>query len=180
MRFPEIFRFAAPDRKVRLCRISVLLVVVFWLVSSTATSTAQNFVFSGGGGAVGLSITTAVAGSEPTDDTDASTQLSWDADYGITAKITVMTIAPGQSFNLFMELNITSSGTGTIGTEVGEIQLTDGMAETDILRDIPSTSPGRIGSASITYRANASAAMGNDNDEGGADLHTITYTLTAQ
>ena len=160
-------------------RHCVLHVFLAWIAIGPAGALAQVFVFSGGGGAINLSIDTATTGSQPDAATDNFTELSWDADYGVTSKISVTTTCPSQNFSLFVELSVTTYGSGSVGTEQGEIALINGMLDTDMLRDIPLSSPGRIGSGTLTYRAVATASDGNSN-ENGDDIHTVTYTLTAQ
>ncbi len=160
-------------------RWCVLPVIFTLIVIGPAIANAQTFLFSGGGGTINLQIETATAGSEPNSATDNFTELSWDADYGVTSKVTVTTTCPSQNFSLFVELTVTTYGTGSVGTEQGEIELINGMLDTDMLRDIPLLSPGRVGSGTLTYRAVATVSDGNSN-ENGDDVHTVTYTLTAQ
>jgi hypothetical protein len=74
---------------------------------------------------------------------------------------------------------VTSWGSGTVGTEQGEKVLTDGMADADLFTGIPTTSPGREGIATLTYRATATAAQGT-SAEHGDDNHTVTFTVLAQ
>lgn len=135
--------------------------------------------FSAGGPSLTLTVNSATAGSDPDDVTDATTELTWDADFGQTAKITVSTLCPGQSFSLFVELDVNSWASGTQGTEQPEITLSDGMLDTDIFRDIPPTIPERRGSGTLTYRASATAAQGN-GAEVGDDFHTVIFTALAQ
>lgn len=134
----------------------------------------QSLSFTAGGGAKSLTISSAFAGNQPDQATDNTSELSWDASgIGSTAKITVDTSAPGQSFSLYVQLALT---TGT-GTEQVERELTDGMADADILRDIPVGAPS--GTGTLTYRAVATAAQGTSADNG-SDMHSITYTILAQ
>lgn len=162
----------------RLLRWAFVIVVHF---ASTTLSPAyaQSLIFSSGGGPVSLTVNSAVAGSEPIDVSDNSTEITWDGDFGVPGKITVSTSCPSQAFQLYVLLTITSWGSGTLGTAQPEIQLTDGMLDTDIFRDIPTTAPGRQGVGTLTYRAAASVADGN-SAENGDDLHTVTFTLLAQ
>ena len=156
-------------------RLCVLLIFLF-LVFPSATY-GQSFGFSAGGGSVPLTLTTATAGAEPNSASDTSTQVTWDADFGVTSKITVSTICIDQDYSLTVELLIISSGSG--GNELGPIVLIDGMAETDLLTNIPFTSPARVGTGTLTYVASATVADGNSSDNGD-DIHTVTLTLTAQ
>ncbi|MBO6574829.1 MAG: hypothetical protein JJ896_05405 [Rhodothermales bacterium] len=155
------------------------LLLLIGLMTVSVEASAQTVSFTAGGGALNLSITTATTGSDPTDATDNSTELSWDSQGSATSKITVSTTCPGQSFGLYVELTVTSWGSGTSGTEQGEIQLTDGMLDTDLFRDIPTTSPGGQGSGTLTYRASATTSQGASVDEGD-DVHTILLTIAAQ
>jgi hypothetical protein len=135
---------------------------------------AQSLSFLSGGGAKTLTITSAVAGSEPDEVIDDLTELTWDANgIGATAKITVDTSVPSQAFSLFVALDLTSGS----GTEQAERELSDGMSDADLLRDIPTGSPTGVGT--LTYRASATASQGNSSDNG-SDVHTITYTILAQ
>ena len=158
-------------------RITLVFWMIFFLLPYSAVS--QGFLFSNGGGTVSLTIDSATAGFEPDNESDNFTELSWDADYGVTSKITVTTSCPSQNFSLFAELNITTFGSGSVGSEQGEIELIDGMFDTDMVLNIPPSQPGRVGSGTITYRASAGVADGNSTEHGD-DLHTVTFTLTAQ
>ena len=134
----------------------------------------QSLSFLSGGGPKTLTINSATAGAQPDQVTDDASELSWDVTgIGATAKITVDTSAPGQSFSLFVSLDLTS---GT-GTEQAERALVDGMSEADLLRDIPTGTP--EGTGILTYRAAATVAQGTTADSG-SDVHSITYTITAQ
>jgi hypothetical protein len=156
-----------------------LATALAWGIGLPNSADAQSLTFSSGGGPLTLTVSSATAGSNPTDASDATTDITWDGDFGVTAKITVATVCPSQAFGLYVTLAVTSWGSGTSGTEQSEIQLTDGMADADIFRDIPTTSPGRQGVATLTYRGSATAAQGNSADNGD-DVHTVTYTILAQ
>lgn len=140
---------------------------------------AQELRFNSGGGPISLTIESAVAGSEPLDATDNSTEIYWDANFGVPAKLTVTTIAPGQNFNLYLLLSIPDQGLAAQGVVQPEIQLIDGMLDTDILTAIPSTLPGRQGFGILEYRATATVADGNSTEHGD-DSHIVTFTLLAQ
>jgi len=160
-----------------LGRPAVLAVMLVLQLSSSAS--AQQLMFSSGGGPLLLTISSAVAGSQPAGISDSSTELFWDADFGVTSKMTVSTSVLNQSFRLFITLTVTSWANGTAGTPQPEIELTDGMLDTDILRDIPPASPQRQGFGTLTYRASSLVSDGNST-ENGDDLHTITFTIVAQ
>ncbi len=140
---------------------------------------AQELRFNSGGGPITLTIESAVAGSEPLDATDKSTEIYWDTNFGVPAKLTVTTIAPGQNFDLFLLLSVPDQGLAGQGFVQPEIQLTDGMFDTDILTAIPSTLPGRQGFGILEYRATATVADGNSTEHGD-DSHIVTFTLLAQ
>lgn len=172
-----------PQNHSRLARASsqffaVLACVLCCLITPLAAS-AQSLTFSSGGGPLSLTVTSATAGSEPDDVSDATTELTWNGDSGVTGKITVSTVCPSQSFSLYVTLSVTSWGSGTTGTEQSEVQLTDGMSDADLFRDIPTSAPGREGVATLTYRASSTVAQGNSADNGD-DVHTVTYTIVAQ
>jgi len=86
--------------------------------------------------------------------------------------MTVVTSAPGQSFSLFVTLDVTRGS----AVSQGEIELLDGMLDSDILTQILLN---ERGAANLTYRAAATVGQGSSMDEGD-DVHTITYTILAQ
>jgi hypothetical protein len=155
------------------------LVPILALLFAALPARGQSLSFTGGGGPLTLTISSATAGSQPNQVTDNASELTWDAEGAGTAKITVSTSCPGQSFGLYVTLTVTSWGSGTTGTEQSEITLSDGMLDTDLFRDIPTTLPGRQGTGTLTYRATATVAQGNSSDNGD-DYHTVTYSITAQ
>jgi hypothetical protein len=140
---------------------------------------AQQLMFSSGGGPLTLSITSATAGSQPVGVSDNSTEIFWDADFGVTSKMTISTSVISQSFRLYILLTVTSWASGTAGTPQPEIELIDSMLDTDILRDIPPATPQRTGFGTLRYRASSLVSDGN-SAENGDDLHTITFTIVAQ
>lgn len=127
------------------------------------------------GGALTLRIDAAVPGGELLPVTDSSTELSWSGGGGGTSKITVETFCPGQSFALYVGAQVTSGQ----GIEEPEVALVDGMLPADLIRNIPRTGGSRQGTATLTYRAVATVADGSSSSVGD-DLHTLTYTITAQ
>ena len=92
---------------------STLLIALTLLIPAAAQG--QSLVFSSGGGSLNLSITSATPGGEPAEVTDDSTEITWDSEGAGTAKITVSTSCPGQSFGLYLDLTVTSWGAGTTG-----------------------------------------------------------------
>ena len=161
--------------------LSTLPIAVFLLIGllTAPNCKAQEFRFNSGGGTIALMVQSASAGSEPTDATDSSTEIYWDANFGLATKITVSTIAPGQSFRLYLRLSVPSQGAGGQGIMQPEIQLLDGMFDMDLFTDIPSTLPGRQGFGTLIYRAAATVAEGNSNEHLD-DVHLVTFTLLAQ
>ena len=152
------------------------------LVASLLTPLAtlgQEFRFNAGGGPITLQVQSATAGSEPVDATDSSTEIYWDANFGVPAKIMVATLSPGQSFRLYLQLNVPSQSPAGQGITQPEIQLIDGMLDTDLFTDIPFSLPGRQGFGTLQYRAAAIVAEGNSNEHLD-DAHIVTFTLLAQ
>ncbi|MEK6650007.1 MAG: hypothetical protein AABY75_03465, partial [Bacteroidota bacterium] len=125
------------------------------------------------GGNQTMTITTAVAGAQPTAVINTAVQLRIRRQAAVS-KVTAQTSCPGQSFNLAVV--VTSSPIGTIAPSV---DLTDGMLAADILTSIPSTGPASPKTVLLRYTASATFAQGNTT-EMGSDVHTITYTIIAQ
>ena len=162
----------------RLSGLTYLFPLLLLCLIAPATK-AQEFRFEAGGGPITLNIQSAIAGQEPTDVSDNSTQIYWDANFGITSKITVSTLSIGQSFRLYVRLSVPSQGLGGQGVMQPEIELIHGMTEMDLFTDIPSTLPGRQGFGTLIYRAAATVAEGNSNEHSD-DVHIVTYTFLAQ
>ena len=151
-------------------RLGLLPMVLILILAESVRGQTLSFAF--GGGSTTLTISTAAAGSEPNDASDNASGLTWDGQ-GILSKITTVTSAPGQSFSLFVTLDVTSGS----GTSLGEVELTDSMLDSDLLTGIPIASP--TGSGTLTYRARSAVSQGGSAEEGD-DVHTITYTIVAQ
>jgi len=162
-----------------ILRSTALALIALLSLLWTTQSQAQEFRYNSGGGPITLSIQTATAGSEPNDATDNATEIYWDANFGAPSKITVSTIAPGQSFDLYLLLSVPSQGGGGQGVAQPEVQLIDGMLDADLFTDIPSTLPGRQGFGTLEYRAAATVADGNSTMHGD-DVHIVTLTVLAQ
>ena len=154
----------------------ILAVACCFLAHTTA---AQDFRFISGGGPIILQVESASAGAEPVDATDSSTQILWDANFGVPAKIAVSTIAPGQSFHLYLRLSVSDQSPAGQGVTHPEVELFDGMLDMDLFTDIPSTLPGRQGFGTLMYRASATVADGNSNEHQD-DAHIVLFTLLAQ
>jgi len=157
----------------------IVIEVVFAFAFPSSKAHAQELGFNSGGGPISLTVLSAAAGAEPQDAIDSSTEIYWDANFGVPAKLTVNTISFSQSFDLYVLLNVPIQGLGGQGVVQPEIQLFDGMLDTDILTDIPSTLPGRQGFGTLRYRAAATVADGNSTEHGD-DSHIVTFTLLAQ
>jgi len=163
--------------RIALNAIALLVAVASTLSYSSAH--AQELSFNSGGGPISLTVLSAAAGAEPQDAIDNSTEISWDANFGVPAKLTVTTITFSQSFDLYVLLSVPSQGAGGQGVAQPEVQLFDGMPDMDLLTDIPSTLPGRQGYGTLRYRAAATVADGNSTEHGD-DSHIVTFTLLAQ
>lgn len=110
------------------------------------------------------------AGQQPEPSSHKNTHLHWYKP-NRQSKITVSTFCMGQLFTLQAEANNVKKG-----VSVGAVLLRDGMAATDFIVNIP---PQENGHAKITYVASATLDQGN-SVESGADVHTVTFTLTEQ
>lgn len=158
--------------------LALVLAMMVQLPTAQRTG-AQELRFNSGGGPITLDIQSASAGSEPVDATDNSTEIYWDANFGAPSKMTVSTLAPGQNFNLYLLLSVPDQGAAAQGVVQPEVQLIDGMLDTDLMTGIPSTLPGRQGFGILEYRASATVSDGTST-ELGDDSHTVTITLLAQ
>ena len=89
--------------------------------------------------------------------------------------VSVSTSAPDPRFSLQVE-----AADATYGTPTGRVRLRDGMAPTDLLRDIDPC-PGRAADAACeeeaTLRYRMTAAVG---DGPGSDRHVVRFTVRAQ
>ncbi len=120
------------------------------------------------GGNPTLSVTTAVAGSDPTPVVSTSNTVRYSAQAKI-AKITVKTTCTNQKFTL----TVIATGV-TRGVAAPAVTLLNGMAATDFITSIP-TGWGGTSSPTLQYTAQPTFAQGT-----GTDTHTVTYTLVAQ
>lgn len=160
-------------------KLHMMAVILLMAVFMAPSGSAQELRFDSGVGGITLNIQSATAGSEPVDAIDNSTQIYWDANFGVPAKMTVSTIAPGQNFKLFLLLSVPSQGSAGQGVVQPEVELIDGMMDTDLMTGIPSTLPGRQGIGILQYRARATVSDGTST-ELGDDSHIVTITLLAQ
>jgi hypothetical protein len=124
-----------------------------------------------GGGNQTLTINTGIAGGQLVDVVNTNCTLTYSAGNRIR-KITVRTTCPGQSFNLsVVATNVTR------GTAQAAVTLTNGMASTDFIRDIPRNT--NNATCRLNYTASATFAQGN-SAEFGNDTHTVLYTIVTQ
>lgn len=124
------------------------------------------------GGNQTITITTAVAGAEPTSVMNTSCTLSYQKQ-SVLSKISVSTSCPGQRFGL----NVLATSV-TNGTAAPSVTLSNGNPATDLITSIPKTGP-KTGTCTLQFRASATFAQGNSTDLG-PDVHNITYTILAQ
>lgn len=123
-------------------------------------------------GSIDLTVSTAIAGSEPDTDTDQSAQLQWDnwPNSATTKKITVQTNLASPNFALsVLAVNITASD----GTAAGEVTVS--TTPSDLINSIPAKDSPDNATCDLRYKATALAAEGT-----GVDIHTITYTIMDQ
>lgn len=125
------------------------------------------------GGNVTLTVSTGTPGGDPLPVSISTTTLRWSQERVIT-KITVSTVCPGQKFTL----RTVATGIGGGGNAAPEVTLQNGMLATDFVTDIPARRPNN-GSCTVRYTASATFEQGNSSDLGD-DVHTVTYTITAQ
>ena len=151
-------------------RTSRFLICAAMLLVGASVGHAQ---ISVQGGNQVLTISTALPGSEPIAVTNTSAQIRYSRQTYIT-KVTVYTTCPGQHFNLTVVA--VSPGDGVAAPTV---TLQDGLPAADFITDIPAKPPGGNKTATLQYTASSTFAQGN-SAELGDDVHTVTYTLTAQ
>lgn len=125
------------------------------------------------GGNQTLSITTAMPGSEPLPVVNTNGSLRYRRQAAI-AKITVRTICFPQHY----ALKVVAAGVSR-GVAAPEVTLTNGMLDTDFITNIPAFGF-NFANATLQYTASATFAQGNSLDNGGDDVHTVTYTILAQ
>ncbi len=115
------------------------------------------------GGNVSMTINSATAGSNPNAVSDAITSIDWTTNEDLR-KVTVET-------NLLAPVyDLTVQATGVVGgTSPGVVALST-IGALDFITGISAG----LGSATLSYGASALAADGT-----GQDVHTVTYTITA-
>ena len=159
--------------KASLCVTVLLLLLItantIWAAATdnhtvTVTVSAINELAIVGGN-VTLTINTATAGSNPDNQTDATTSdLLWTTNEA-SKKITILSniLAASANFTLTAEATGISGGTATAAQ-------TPTTTAADFITGVATT----IGTCDLSYVGSATAAEGT-----GSDAHTITYTLTA-
>jgi hypothetical protein len=127
------------------------------------------------GGPVQLTARSAPAGVDPTPAEDTSSRLWYRLRSTQTLKVTVSTSCPAQQFPLSVQARNVERGTAQ-----GAVPLRDGMAPTDLVRDI--TLPSFFclflrctAEADLRYRSTIQAEDGT-----GTDTHIVQYTILAQ
>ncbi|MBI4417739.1 MAG: hypothetical protein HY563_03110 [Ignavibacteriales bacterium] len=123
------------------------------------------------GGNVTLTVSTGLAGSEPLAVVNSATSLRYRR-LGYIQKVTVQTSCPGQNFNL-----VVAASSATSGIPAPQVVLMDGMPAVDFITSI--ATGGGFATATLDYVASSTFAQGNSS-ELGDDVHTVTYTITAQ
>ncbi len=124
------------------------------------------------GGNPSITITTGVAGGQPTPVVNTAINLDYRR-RTVPTKITVGSICPGQSFTL----KVLATGV-PVGTPAPEVTLTSGMLPADFITNIPAGSSARQ-RCTLRYTASSTFSQGN-SVEFGNDIHVITYTLVTQ
>ena len=125
-------------------------------------------------GNVAITIVAGIPNGQPVPVQDATSRLRFRRQTVVT-KITVVTSCPAQHFGLSVLATAL-----THGTAAPEVTLTNGMPETDFIRDIPARTGGSPqADCTLRYTASATFAQGN-SVELGPDVHTVRYTLIAQ
>ena len=149
---------------------SAIVISIACMIASASVVSAQEISVTGGNQT--LAITTATLGSEPIPVVNAVTSLTY-RKQSVTAKVTVSTSCPGQSFMLsVVAISVTK------GVAAPAVTLTNGMPGIDFITGIPKTGPA-TGTATLQYTASATFSQGNSVEEGN-DVHTVTYTIMAQ
>ena len=149
------------------CTIACAIVL---LCTTSGEAAAQLDIQVQGGDAL-LSITSALPGQQPMPVFNSSIRLRYRSGTA-PRKVTVSTICPGQRFSLSVLATDLVSGVAA-----GEVPLTDGMLNLDLITDIPDRPPN--GRCTLLYKASATFEQGN-SAELGDDMHTVTYTILDQ
>ena len=148
---------------------SMILVSVLGIVLPAAGASQALRV---NGGNQTMTITTGIAGGQPTSVLNTTCTLRYTKQAKIS-KITIATSCPGQSFELYV-----LATSVTRGTAAPQVSLVNGNPAMDLITGIPATG---FTNATCTLQFTASATFAEGNStELGNDVHAITYTLLAQ
>lgn len=153
-------------RTVRAGGNSILFLVAVGLIFATTSGIRAQTLR---GTAPKLSVTTAVAGSEPTPAVSTSSSIRYSGT-SVISKITVKTVCANQKFDLSVVATGVTSGHGTAAPAV---TLLNGMLAADFITSIPKNA------SQITPTLQYTAAP-QFSDGTGTDTHTVTYTQVAQ
>jgi hypothetical protein len=151
---------------------ATFLALALLLIAVTPFHEASGADISVLNGDVNLSISSAIAGQEPSSVMNETRLLQWSTlALDPTKKITAQTNLGSPQFLLTARaVNITAGD----GTAVGEVVLT--TSPSDFVVDIPAGIPaGDPATCTLRYTASTAASDGT-----GTDLHTVTYTIIDQ
>ncbi|HWP81390.1 MAG TPA: hypothetical protein VNN76_01925 [Bacteroidota bacterium] len=155
------------------CALWFKLLLLGFAINALLCSAAMAQEIRVQGGNPILTITAGVPGGQPIAVTNSTTSIRYRRQTGLTTKITVQTVCPGQKFNLqVVAINVTA------GTPAPAVTLTTGMLATNLITNIPPRPPTNE-SCTLVYTASSTFAQGN-SVELGDDVHTVVYTLIAQ
>jgi hypothetical protein len=144
---------------------SLLVLVAFLSLPLMVTNLQAQFSVRGGNQTI--SVTTAVAGSEPTPVVNTSSSLRYSAQANIT-RITVQTTCPNQNYTL----TVVATGV-TRGVAAPAVTLIDGAPASNLITNIPKAWGGNA-TVTLQYTCTALFSQGS-----GSDVHTVKYTLIA-
>jgi hypothetical protein len=153
-------------------RLSQFIYILGFMFLITIETAGQTTSITINGGNQTMTITTGIADGQLVDVVNTSCTLTYSTNRNRIRKITVGTACPSQNFNLSV---VATNVTG--GTAQAEVNLTNGMASTDLIRDIPAST--NNATCRLNYTASATFAQGNSTDFGN-DVHTVTYTIVRQ
>ena len=152
--------------------MKTLPAVLFCLIIGTTSALSQQMTMTGGNPL--LTVTSGTIAGGIIEVSNSTTVLQYKR-VSKKTKITAQASCPNQKFNLSVEAVST-----TDGSSAGPVILTNGMAATDMIVNIPLTDKATpFRTATLLFRATSTFAQGNSTELGN-DTFTITYTQTAQ